>query len=72
LEIGCYQGSSAILLGYLCRPDERLVICDLFQGAATTLDDFHLRHDAYADLCRESFEANYLKFPRSAFGGVLS
>ena len=62
LEIGCYQGSSAILLGYLRRSNERLVICDLFQGAATTLDDFHLRHNAYADLSRESFEANFLKF----------
>jgi predicted O-methyltransferase YrrM len=31
LEIGCYQGSSAILLGYLRRPNERMVVCDLFE-----------------------------------------
>lgn len=62
LEIGCYQGSSAILLGYLRRHNERLVICDLFEGVTPNLDDYHLRHHAYADLSRESFEANYLKF----------
>ena len=30
LEIGTYLGKSAILLGYLLRPQERLVVCDLF------------------------------------------
>lgn len=62
LEIGCYQGSSAILLGYLRRPNERMVVCDLFEEVATTLDDFHHRINAYSDLSRESFEANFLRF----------
>jgi hypothetical protein len=65
LEIGCYQGSSAILLEYLRRPNERLVVCDLFQDVATTLDDFHLRTDSYSDLSQESFEGNFLKFHRN-------
>ena len=62
LEIGCYQGSSAILLEYLRRPNERLVVCDLFQEVATTLDDFHHQTNSYSDLSRESFEVNFLRF----------
>lgn len=62
LEIGCYQGASAILLGYLRRKTERLVVCDLFQEVATTLDDFHRQRAVYSDLSQQSFEANYLRF----------
>jgi hypothetical protein len=62
LEIGCYQGSSAILLEYLRRPNERLVVCDLFQEVATTLDDFHHQTNSYSDLSQESFEVNFLRF----------
>ena len=65
LEIGCYQGSSAILLEYLRRPNESLVVCDLFQDVATTLDDFHHQTDSYSDLSQESFESNFLRFHRS-------
>ena len=65
LEIGCYQGSSAILLGYLRRPNERMVVCDLFEHVATTLDDFHRRGNGYSDLSRESFEANFLRFHKN-------
>lgn len=31
LEIGVYYGKSAIALGYLRQPDERLVLCDVFE-----------------------------------------
>jgi SAM-dependent methyltransferase len=62
LEIGCFQGASAILLGYLRRENERLVICDLFQESPSSLDEFHRRRDVYAGLSRSSFEANYLRF----------
>lgn len=48
LEIGVYQGRSAILLGYLKRSDERLVVCDLFPE-----DGNHPRG---------LFESNYLRF----------
>ena len=65
LEIGCYQGSSAILLEFLRRSNERLVVCDLFQEVATTLDDFHHRTNSYSDLSRESFEVNFLRFHKN-------
>ena len=65
LEIGCYQGASAILLGYMRRPDERLVICDLFQSDTASLDQYHQQRDAYGDLSRESFESNFLKFHKT-------
>ena len=65
LEIGCYQGSSAILLEYLRRSNERLVVCDLFQEVATTLDDFHHRTNSYSDFSRESFEVNFLRFHKN-------
>ena len=65
LEIGCYQGSSAILLEFLRRSNERLVVCDLFQEVATTLDDFHHRNNSYSDFSRESFEVNFLRFHKN-------
>jgi hypothetical protein len=65
LEIGCYQGSSAILLEYLRRSNERLVVCDLFQEVATTLDDFHHRTNSYSDFSQESFEVNFLSFHKN-------
>jgi hypothetical protein len=61
LEIGAYLGKSAILLGYLLRPQEHLVVCDLF----TTEDlDPELDPDAafYGALSRSVFEENYAKF----------
>jgi hypothetical protein len=62
LEIGTYQGSSTVLLGYLRNPNERLVVCDLFESVTPTLDNYHGRTDSYSDLSRASFEANYLRF----------
>jgi hypothetical protein len=64
LEIGCYQGASTILLGYMRRAPERLIVCDVFDGPAPDAEeedrDQHRRH--YRDLSRTSFEANYLTF----------
>jgi SAM-dependent methyltransferase len=37
LEIGVYHGRSAILLGFLRRGDERVVLCDLFDAPANSL-----------------------------------
>jgi Methyltransferase domain len=60
LEIGAYQGRSAVLLGYLTRPGERLVVCDLFGRPATSAeeDDENLRH--YAGLEQRQFMDHYL------------
>jgi Glycosyl transferase family 2/Methyltransferase domain len=61
LEIGTYLGKSAILLGYLLRPSERLVVCDLFTNEALDPD---LDADApfYGQLSRVAFEENYSRF----------
>jgi len=61
LEIGTYLGKSAILLGYLLRPSERLVVCDLFTNEAL---DPALDADApfYGQLNRPAFEENYSRF----------
>jgi hypothetical protein len=65
LEIGAFLGKSAILLGYLVRPSERLVVCDLFAN-----DDLHVDLDAdaahYGELSRAAFESNYARFHRRA------
>jgi Methyltransferase domain len=61
LEIGAYMGKSAILLGYLLRPQEHLVVCDLFTNEDL---DLHLDPDAafYGSLSRTAFEENYARF----------
>ena len=62
LEIGCYQGTSAILLGYLRKPEERFVVCDLFDGPTVNAENAQERDRFYMDLSRHSFETNYLRF----------
>ena len=62
LEIGCYQGTSAILLGYMRQSNERLVICDLFDGTPQSPEDDVERERYYAPNIRQGFEANYLRF----------
>jgi hypothetical protein len=63
LEIGCYQGTSAILLGYMRQENERLVICDLFDGITESDEDLAERQRYYTlNFSRQMFEANYLRF----------
>ena len=38
LEIGVYLGKSAVLVGYMQRPDERFVICDLFDPGTAEVE----------------------------------
>ena len=64
LEIGAYLGKSAILLGYMLRAHERLVVCDLFTTA--NLDPrFDSDAEQYGSLSRAAFEANYARFHRT-------
>jgi hypothetical protein len=49
LEIGVYEGASAIPLGRLLGPGESLTVCDVFDAPAPTE-------------ARTTFEANYLRF----------
>jgi hypothetical protein len=62
LEIGVYQGRSAILLGYFVRGGERLVVCDPFGGpvedAANTAENTRF----YGALQRRDFERNFRRF----------
>lgn len=62
LEIGCYQGTSAIMLGYMKQPDERLIICDPFDGETLSAEDDTERARYYTDLSRGTFENNYRRF----------
>ncbi len=62
LEIGTYQGKSAILMGYGLREDEELVVCDLF-GAVMDHADIPLsRRQEYSGLDEEEFLANWDRF----------
>lgn len=63
LEIGCYQGTSAILLGYMKRENDRLVICDVFDGACEADEDYAERARYYTpNFGRTMFEDNYRRF----------
>lgn len=62
LEIGAYEGKSAILLGYELQQGERLVVCDLFGMAADTAQERTENEHYYRGLGRAVFESNYLRF----------
>jgi len=82
LEIGCYQGKSAILLGYACQEDERLTVCDLFETVADDSANQNENQSYYPGLARDAFERNYHRFhsvspkiiqgPSTGLGDVLS
>ena len=59
LEIGAYQGRSAILLQYFCRGGERLSVCDVFESPAFNDENEHEREFFYRDLTRQSFERHF-------------
>ena len=58
-EIGVYLGKSAVLLGYLLRPDEEFVAWDLFSGERLAAEA-----DAqfYRELTQAAFDENYGRF----------
>lgn len=63
LEIGCYQGTSAILLGYMKQANERLVICDLFDGITESDEDLAERQRYYEPgFGQHKFESHYRRF----------
>lgn len=64
LEIGCYHGKSAILMGYGLREAETFVVCDLFGGDAEETAE---RTDHFeASFGRATFETNYAKYHQQA------
>lgn len=62
LEIGAYQGKSAILMGYGLRDDEELVICDLFSAVMDHADIPLNRRQMYSGLEEQEFLANWDRF----------
>ena len=62
LEIGAYQGKSAILMGYSLRDDEELVICDLFGGVMDHADISSISREDYSGLDQQQFLANWDRF----------
>lgn len=74
LEIGTYLGRSSILLGFLAREDEDVVVCDLFESDAPSGLNQE-ENFIYSDLRRQAFEANYLSyhdFPPTIWAGPSS
>jgi hypothetical protein len=63
LEVGTYLGRTAILLGYLLRPGERLVVCDVWEDSAELSPENRTEDELYHEgLSRGEFERNYLRF----------
>ncbi len=64
MEIGVYMGRCAVLLGYLQRPGERLVVCDIFDEVDANTSDETRREYArfYSGLSRQAFERNFRRF----------
>lgn len=63
LEIGCYQGTSAILMGYMKQAHERMIVCDIFDGAVESDEDAAERERYYApNFSRQMLEDNYRRF----------
>jgi hypothetical protein len=62
LEIGAYQGKSAILMGYFRRGAERLVVCDLFMTKGSTEENTRENQRYYEGIDNAAFETNYRLF----------
>lgn len=56
LEIGAFEGKTAILLGYLTSEPDRIVVSDIFGEPSAKIDEW------YRGLSRDVFQANFLRF----------
>jgi SAM-dependent methyltransferase len=61
LEIGCYLGKSAVLLGHLTGDGEELVVIDPFEEQVEAGANRAQNNRWYPGLTRATFEANYLR-----------
>jgi hypothetical protein len=62
-EIGTSFGKSAILLGYLARPEERLTVCDVFEHKqALDPESLMIINHWYADVSEKGFLEEYERF----------
>ena len=72
LEIGVYQGASAILLGFLVDDAQELVVCDLFDSTTVPNPDLAAADPGasnqaenaayYGGLAQQTFESHYLRY----------
>lgn len=59
LEIGTYVGDSAIPMGDFVKPDEKFVVCDLWEDVLTTDEIDYKDRMHYAGLTLETFLKNW-------------
>lgn len=62
VELGCYLGKSAVLIGDLVAADETFTVVDLFESDAPDTDNTHEMSMSYSTLAEAAFAENYLKF----------
>ncbi|MFC6884338.1 MULTISPECIES: class I SAM-dependent methyltransferase [Actinomadura] len=62
LEMGCYLGKSAVLIGRYLRGDETFTVCDLFDSPAPDGANQAEMSTSYGNLTRAAFERNYRAF----------
>ncbi|MET7637623.1 class I SAM-dependent methyltransferase [Streptomyces sp. NPDC005438] len=62
LELGAYQGKSAVLMAAYLRSEEHFTVVDLFGTDPEDESNLQENRGSYATLTRQSFEANYLAF----------
>jgi hypothetical protein len=61
LEIGVYQGKSAILMGFFPQPGEELVVCDLFGAEPDSAANRRENEAHYPRLEERKFAQQYLR-----------
>jgi len=62
LEVGVYQGKSAILLGYFSGPQSNFYVCDIFENNLSSRDNTIEIAKSYSNLSLKIFAENYLHF----------
>lgn len=62
VEVGCFLGKSAVLVGHFRQPGETFTVLDLFEGEADDAENTRELTASYNGLTRSAFEANYLRF----------
>lgn len=62
LEIGAFYGKSAIVLGCHCGPDEKVIVCDIFDDTGGDADNVAENANSYSGLNRMQFEENYQRW----------
>jgi hypothetical protein len=62
VELGCYLGKSAVLIGDYLRPGETYTVLDLFESDAPDDENSGENQRSYSTVTQAAFERNYLRF----------